>query len=67
MKSPSETPDLAIGKWKSGAYGRLSAEWSAGLPPFPAQARAMAKSPVWRGHIQLSISPPYSPTARGGA
>ncbi len=27
----------------------------------------MEKSPVWRGHIQLSSSPPYSPTARGGA
>jgi hypothetical protein len=52
-KSSFFMPLFAIGKKNSVWYGAPST-----------YARPMAKSPVWRGHIQLSISPPYSPTER---
>lgn len=67
-KSFSLSPSVEIGKKNSGLYGLVPLPGrSAGVPSSLAQTRAMAKSPVWRGYDQLSISPPYSPIARDGA
>src|SRR5690554_5794524 len=65
-KSPSLKPFRLIGKWYFGFKGTLSFEYSAGLPSLSAYTRNNEKSPVWRGHSQLSVSPPNFPMLLGG-
>src|SRR5690606_27689283 len=44
----------------------LEALYGAGSLSAPAYTRNIEKSAVWRGHIQLSVSPPYFPSEFGG-
>ena len=67
MKSPAFTPFNEIGKKCLGRYGTLSFEYSAGRLFLSAYTRKREKSPVWRGHTQLSVSEPNLPIAEGGA
>ena len=57
-KSPGLRPAVETLRQCLGWYGTLSGENSAGLPSLPTYARKNDQSPVWRGHSQLSISPP---------
>ena len=66
-KSPSSTPLEEIFKNEFDEYGTLSLLNSSLEPSLLTYARNRAKSPVCRGYIQLSISPPYSPICAGGA
>ena len=68
VKSPSSTPRKLTGKWCLGFKGTLAGSKPLeGVPSAFMYTRNMLKSPVWRGHIQLSVSPPYLPTLLGGA
>src|SRR5438105_3761062 len=55
------------GKNFCGWKGTLSFEYFECFPSGATYARRKAKSPVCRGHIQLSVSPPYTPMEPGGA
>ena len=66
VKSPSFTPLVLTGRWCLGRRGTLSGLYFEALPSLAEYTRKTEKSPVWRGHIQLSVSPPYLPTLLGG-
>ena len=66
-KSPSLIPLMLTGKEYLGFNGTFSLLKSAGLPSLVAYTLNTEKSPVCRGHSQLSVSPPNLPTLSAGA
>ena len=75
MAIPRETDHLEKGKYGP-IYPRTPACHGFSIlakiipgrePVFHEYARKIEASPVWRGHRQLSISPPKLPTPAGGA
>src|SRR4026207_2280592 len=66
LKSPSFTPLIDTGRNHFGFNGLFSELYFAGLPVGSVYTRKTEKSPVCRGHSQLSVSPPKFPTVSGG-